>query len=705
MCHDIRRMDQQFRVAEIEVSKATMDEKIIGVFRYESDPGRHKRGATLIMLAEIASTLYAYEQLLDVLNVTAEQARYLTSGFDVDPMARFEKLIQRLNDAVAHFVEKEPSPISWGRINIFVMELSEGHLCLAGIGRLSNIFFQKQEDGSYKPFDLFGSLEQPAEVDPVKPFSSLICGDVRAGDVLFAGTLNFERLRNELLLSERVTKEPPVTAALNLKQDLERRNIPDDFAGVIVAAVDLPSSGLREHTPSEEEAHEASIESVQKLYAEERETEAMLSPALAPLPNAAGTPFLKKIGAGAHRVMADGIERVQTWMADRKKPKTRDPLAMASLRGLNAGHGNFMTPKRKATLLGGSGIILAALIGTLWFQHAKKAAAEQTIWNDRFGQAQEAKNRAEADLVYGNESQAQDLLRQAEAMLASLDEKTRGRKQKKLTLIDELGQLKNKLKHEITVERPDALFVSQLGDGALKTPVVLKDKVYALDGDAVLALSPSTRETKHLTLPANLGAQKLLLGANSLLVMAGERTLLSLDPATGKIANASWNISKASSTQFALTYNRKMYALDPAKNMIWKYAPSGTGFGADVAYLKHTTTDLSGASSLAIDSNVYVAFANGKLMRWLSGVEENWSPSQIDPPLEHAASIWTTPDTDRVAVTDPVGRRIVVFRKDGALVAQIVSRDFQGPRDIVGDDKAKKIYVVDGNRLFAFDLP
>ncbi len=82
--------EQHFRLAEIEVNKSPLDERIIGMFRYESE-GRQKKGPVFLLLVEIFSTAYVYEQLLDVLNTTAEQARRLTVGFDADPMPGLRK--------------------------------------------------------------------------------------------------------------------------------------------------------------------------------------------------------------------------------------------------------------------------------------------------------------------------------------------------------------------------------------------------------------------------------------------------------------------------------------------------------------------------------------------------------------------------------------------------------------------------------------
>ena len=214
-------MEQQFRIAEIDVLKIASVERIAGIFRFEQ-AGATNRGPTLLILADIHSSLYAYEQLLDLLNATVEQTRHLVVGVSHDPVIRFEKFIQRLNDAIASFSNLEATPFNWKRVNLFFLELTEGHMCFTGVGRLMNVFFQKQSDGSFRSFDLLGSLEQPVDVDPQKPFASLVCGDFRHGDVLIAGTDNLERLRGELCIKERLTTLPPVSAALEIQND-ERR--------------------------------------------------------------------------------------------------------------------------------------------------------------------------------------------------------------------------------------------------------------------------------------------------------------------------------------------------------------------------------------------------------------------------------------------------------------------------------------------------
>jgi hypothetical protein len=56
-------------------------------------------------------------------------------------------------------------------------------------------------------------------------------------------------------------------------------------------------------------------------------------------------------------------------------------------------------------------------------------------------------------------------------------------------------------------------------------------------------------------------------------------------------------------------------------------------------------------------------------------------------------------------ITDPGEKRVLVFNKDGTLKAQLTSKDFTGPRDVDGDEIAKKLLVIDGTKLLLVSLP
>lgn len=703
----------QYRLAEIEVTKSTADEKIIGLFRYdggERGKSASKKGPTLVIIAEIASTLYLYEQLLDALNETAEQVRLLSTGVDADPMTRFEKLVTRLNETVQRFSEKEPTPIAWNRVNIFALELSDGQLCLSGVGRLCNVFLQKQEDGNTRMFDLFGSLEQPAEPDPKKPFASFICGDMHAGDILFAGTQNFERHRNELGLTNRLKNTPPVTAALEIKQELERKEIPDDFAGIIIACSTVAPTPTPTIVAEEPEALvvKKSTASIEKMYNEEQTADSMLGPTMAPTKR---DPVKNPLTGIADRAKTWLNERKQAQSAPRAPKQRTDEIAINSMRGMHSGVGSSLKPKQKLLIGVVVVAIIAAIAGTLWYRAAEQAAEAQRQWNIAFDQAQDRKNRSEAAGVYGNEEQARKLLQESEAFLANLDESTPDRKQSRTTLLNELAEMKTKLRRESRVEAPDALLTLAMNAApdALQGVTFFKGNVYAIDasGLSVIQINPTTKEQKKFSLgPDQVPVTGFAAGTDSLVLVTASGAWISVSPVGNTVKTLAVTPTKASSTRGIAIYNRRPYTLDPTTNQVWRWNSVTGGFGGETSYIKQLSTSLSNAVAITIDANIYVALADGRVIRYYQGNEDPWSLGTADPALTNVNDVWTAADLDRVVVTDRVGKRVLVFRKqDGRLITQITSPLFEGPTKITGDVASKKLFVTDGNKVLSLDLP
>lgn len=699
---------QQFRIAEIEVAKSLSDEAIVGVFRFENQ-GRQRPGPTLLVLADVHSTLYAYERLLDVINAAAEQARLLVSQVDQDPLARFEKLTERLNEAVAKFVREETTPLQWGRINIYVLELSDGHLCFAGTGKLMNIFLQKQPDGGFKQFDLLGSLEQPVQPDPDKLFSSIVCGDIGIGDVLIAGTQNLERLRGDLRLADRLSTLPPVTAAMEIRQDLEKRSIPDDFVAVIVASCEVkPSNAQLPLKLDEEEAKETSTSSIAKLRESEAEASQHLAPVLSPVDKLQDTGAkLKDLGVQLKGKLADLLRALKR---GGRQAAMNDPVSVASLRGLNAGYKTRLTGKHKLMIAGGLAFVALLAVGLLWSNHNKKIAAEIAAWNATYESAADNRNRAESDLVYGNELRARNEIEQAEKILAGLPAAEADRQAKIAKLTQELKDLRERLKRVVKLDNVTELYSAGAGaaPGSLAGVLLVKDTAYAVDQAAgeIVKFDLATRETKRIAWPSVAGqVVSAGEGKDSILFATSEGKLVALNKSTDLAKTMAWQHAKSSSTQDVVLYANKLYRLDPVGNQIWRAANTGGAFGGETAYIKAADVSIAGAVSLAIDSNVYVLKNDGQLLQFLSGGQVSFGLTAIDPPLRAASALWTSPDSQLLAVADPADKRVLIYEKTGSLKAQYVSPQFREPRDLASDDAGKRIIVIDGNRLLLVPLP
>ena len=693
-----------YRIADIEFSNSQFDERIIGIFRFESS-GMSKHGPTLLIIAEIDGVGYVYDQLIDVVNNEAEHSRNLTSSVEQDPVTRFEKIVQNVNTAVSDFVKQETAPINWSRVNIFLIELSNGHLCLAGIGRLMNMFLQSQEDGTFKTYDLFGSLDQPADINPEKLFSNIICGDFKAGDLLIAGSKNFERYRNELRIKERLTTLPPVTAALEIKQDLETRSVPDDFVAAIVACMpmDEPKQIPLPSLIPEKEKSTASIENL-------RRTEADALRYLAPTFGKKDEPDRTMAEPSAPK-LGGTFNPMRFVRGLLKRERTRDVANMVNLRGMHAGFGTLFTKKKKTMITLIAVVIVGSVLIGIYVKHRQNIAAQEAAWNSTYDAAKASIGKAEGEAVY-SEDRARETLASALASVKNLDDSTPSRKDAIKKLQAQAADLKTKLQRIQNVSAPSQLFA--LPDGiaanALSSPILFQNKIVFLDraDKQLVAVDPSTKEAKKIDLPSNSAAPVAIgAGKTSVVIVLQDKTLLAATLDDGKIAKAAIGSSGMQAVTDALTYTgNRLYVLDAPSQQIWKFSNASGGFGNGTKYLQATNSNLANAVSLAIDSNVYILTADGKIARFLSGGQDGFVLPTIDPPLTNANQIWTDPDANVIAITDQVGKRVLVFTKDGKLMGQYTSPTFNGPVDLTGDPKTKNLYVIDsGNKIFVLPLP
>ncbi len=148
-------------------------------------------------------------------------------------------------------------------------------------------------------------------------------------------------------------------------------------------------------------------------------------------------------------------------------------------------------------------------------------------------------------------------------------------------------------------------------------------------------------------------------------------------------------------------YNGNLYLLDKAKKTIYKYAPSGQGFGEKTTYLQSDNAITSQAVTFAIDSSVYVV--GGKTVdTFIRGIVENLK-FQIPTTLnEEFDSIYTDADTDQILLCTSSKGICGVFDKKGAYLKQLQSTALRGHHGIFV--REKKMYILKGSTLYTIAL-
>lgn len=727
------------RFADIAVSRSS-ETGIATVFRI--DAGQNAERRSLVIAVDIPSSLYAYERLVDAIKTAAERAQQRAESSEQDALTRFETLLQRVNGAASKAAAEAGAALDWGQVHIAMAEIAAGHICLTAIGTPCAIFFQKQGDGLWKGFDFLQSLERTTDIDPAKPFASLLCGDLHAGDVILLGNRALETWRGEARVKERLTTLPLATAAMDIGNDLRSMAPADQAFVAAVATVEAkrratpadiekprPASAPTAPAPKAPEPVRVpnaaptappsqaagtpiqAAASMEQLRQSERRADEHLGPRSGTISDARRTVMAlgARIGNVVDDLRAKMMRKATGPRVGQAAPPSRplrDATTLAGLRQMNAGVGRGLD--RRLLLGVGLILILAGTAGHAYWKQRRATAAELAAWSASADRITDLHDQAERDLTYGNEARARTEVADAERGLATLDRSTPERAQRAETLAQSLAALKERLRKARTADAAE-LFALPPGtpEGSLSAPLLAGDLAFVAnaDGKSIVRIDLANRSATSISLGTDAGPVVATIPGNGrTLFITQDGKAFSLTNGGSEAKEVAWS-GAPTSTRDAVVYGGRLYALDPANSQIWRYNASGSGFSGKAAYIKAAGAPLGDATALAIDSAVYALKNDGTLVRFLTGAQEGFGLGDVTPAVRAASGLWTDVDMPAIIVADPADKRLLIYGKDGQLAAQLTAPQFTAPKDLSVDYAAKRALVVDGNRLLLVPLP
>jgi len=256
------------------------------------------------------------------------------------------------------------------------------------------------------------------------------------------------------------------------------------------------------------------------------------------------------------------------------------------------------------------------------------------------------------------------------------------------------------------------------GDLSLQRLVVGGDHAYLIDGKegrvVSVALSGAGGEAEEVLREGDLvGMAKAArpsqiawlpdVDGGSLLVIDSERHLFSLRPGAEPVPLALEGSDGWGSLDAVFAGADGLYALDGEKSQLWLYPAVEDGFAAGPEPVLEGV-DLAGATSLAVNGDIYLLGEDGRIRRFSAGQEMAFEMEGIDRPLASPASLLPLADGG-LLVVDRGNKRIVLFTPDGRFQRQYVSGQLVDPQAVAVDEVAARLYVLNGDSLFVADLP
>lgn len=355
-------------------------------------------------------------------------------------------------------------------------------------------------------------------------------------------------------------------------------------------------------------------------------------------------------------------------------------------------------------------IFAVVFVGSIWYLRAAEAKdALAAKYTQTVQAVVDKKDAADAAMIYGDDTKAFRLLKEAEGLLGELPVDTAERETKKGSLSAEIDVILQKLR-KVTLVSPTVL--TDLSGEAEQ----VKATRLAHIGDSLIAFGPE--DTNHYVVDkdtatvdrlsheaiAALSQASTPKEDDTVVFVTGNNGLAAFDPENNTIGTNDIAFPEKDPRIVGITvYNQRVYSLDEANSQIYKHNKTQTGFDQGAAWLKETV-DLSGAVSITIDGDIYVLTSEGELFQFAKGLKQSFTVADLDPALSNPTIVWTYNDIEHLYILEPTNKRVVVLTKEGRLVTQYSSLDWVHPTGMVVDEEASAIYVLDEQKIYRFEI-
>ena len=158
------------------------------------------------------------------------------------------------------------------------------------------------------------------------------------------------------------------------------------------------------------------------------------------------------------------------------------------------------------------------------------------------------------------------------------------------------------------------------------------------------------------------------------------------------------------------SYNGNLYVADTKANQLWRYRPTENGYedAPEPYFAKGKEVDLTGLRSMAIDGNVWLLFADGRLLKFFAGEAQSFELNGLPDKLRSPAAVVASREGDQLYIADGANGRILEFSKEGKFRRQFRAAEptaFTDLRSLYLDEGTRLFYILAADTLYKADLP
>jgi len=675
----------------------------------------------------------------------------------------FEAAIAKTNKNLSDFLLSEKIKINPVATNITLGIIYENNLHFASFGRNRALLLYKrgeeyeiinvETNAEEAPLKLVKNEEtaEAMESQTIKLFSSVISGAIPLNSYfVFTSEALPEYLSGREMI-RIITKLPPITAAEQIKNVLTKINTYVPFLGIIVKN----TTGLHNQEIKEELESDLSLRvPASSLNYTETKTEQLL----APVGIINFSKFFKQLGQwfqkffNSCRSFLIPPTKKYSKIEDKNDDKNIDSLLnIGKVKSLNLARSDSFLIKEKLffkkksawlpnsigqffsvfigffnpkswTGLGAflkswanslnsknrwlfavlGGVVLVFVVSLLFTNWNHKRQIAQDNFNNLVANIENQETAIDSHLLYNDENGAKNFFVEAQGLLVSLPQKTKEQQAEYQRLTDKLQLSQNKIEKIVSIDQSDK--INDISGLDINSLVYIKGKFYGASDKTIYRLTPSTAGYDKLTATGAENLRKPFLYDSSQLYYWNNSNLIRYDIV--KNQSSSLNITgfdqSAGLVGFKIFSPGNLYLITKNNNQIYKYLKNSGGFSAKSDWLSDTV-DLSQASDLFIDGDIYVLKNNGQVLRFFKGKAVDYSSSIISPAMTNADKLVV--GDKNIYIFEASSQRLVVLAKpNGILLNQYKLNFSKTIKDFSVDEGAKIIYVLDDVGIYKIGI-
>ncbi|HEX3099346.1 MAG TPA: hypothetical protein VHQ41_00030 [Patescibacteria group bacterium] len=562
-----------------------------------------------------------------------------------------------------------------GKLNAVIAVKSGTKLSVTSVGKITALL---QRDGNFAPI-----AEPGTPHHPLKTFENFSEGKIRLGDLLVLSTsqlfnhISIDRFKNILKRNDLPDAAEEVIATLSDVMG------PEVACGTILAK-QVPAGSM----DLEEETDLGAYMAAPQVASSKQSTDWLdriktMSATAVTIGKNVGGSVKEKIKKRPRLTdMVKGRDGALQVVQSQFKKVTKQ-VQPETIKGYSR--------QKKIFMIAAAILLVAVITNVAIAKYVNNKPKVVAISDSDISAMEKLASDANAALLYGDESQANNLLSELKNKLNGLAAVPDNQKSKIDSIRDQANALDAKL-NNVAEAKVESLGTLGNGGHLISVPGFLATE----SSRTIVSYNKSTKSVSDSALKTSEPITMSGFNKGSQAVIFNGSELLLWDFKTGIVGGGlSDSVPNSDNARGLTVYNGKAYILDRGGKKIMKYSVGDSAITAPTASLENID-ELANASDITIDGNIYIA-TNGTILKYNSGAKQEFNVGVSN--LPDTTKIYTENGFANLYVLDPAGKRILVLSKAGAVIQTLTNGQFNDLKDFSVDEKGKAIYVLNNNQL------